>query len=55
MPAEGVATMSDEEWKERLDRQALLTAHTNKTTEGVRHGRFIIPPKRAQNSLADYE
>ena len=55
MPPEGVATMSDEEWKERLRVQALLSAYTNKTTEGVRHGRVAIKPARASNRMADYE
>ena len=50
----GVLDMTEEEWKERLDTQALLTAHTNKETEGVRHGRFIIPPARASNNMSDY-
>lgn len=55
MPPEGVATMSDEEWKARLDEQARLSATTNKSTEGVRHGRVAIPKPRANNRMADYE
>jgi len=54
MAPEGVMAMSDEEWEERLATQALFTAHTNKSTEGCRHGRVAIKPKRANNSLADY-